>query len=96
MVAHLAIPPLSPPQPLPPEDPGTKTIPSHCPAMASDPLISDAIKPAISLFNHGPALVTGLTNPAAQPELCYPVKDEIGEDKLHRILTVNALTPGKK
>ena len=71
MVAHLNVPPLSPPKPLPPEDPGA--------APKSDPPSSQ-----------------GLSDPEAQPELCYADPEEIQEDLLHRVLAVNALTRHQK
>ncbi|KAJ9073299.1 hypothetical protein DSO57_1018014 [Entomophthora muscae] len=60
--------------------------------MASDSPTSDAIKPLPVISKHGPALATELYDTAVQSELYYPDKEEIEEDQLHRILSVNALT----
>ncbi|KAJ9049972.1 hypothetical protein DSO57_1019001 [Entomophthora muscae] len=38
----------------------------------------------------------GSTDPDTSPLLCYPDSQEIEEDQLHRILTINALTRGRR
>ncbi|KAJ9077823.1 hypothetical protein DSO57_1013067 [Entomophthora muscae] len=96
LVAHLSDPPLSPPQPLPTEDPGTTLTLSHPPYIPSHPQASDhdsllAIAPI-----HTANSATGLSDPAAHLILCYPDQEEIEEDQLHIVLAVNALTSSQR
>ncbi|KAJ9084376.1 hypothetical protein DSO57_1025189 [Entomophthora muscae] len=89
LVAHVHIPPLSPPSPLPPEDPGaTGCVPQSGTALTLETIDSKALKPA------SPSL--GSTDPDASPLLYYPDSQEIEEDQLHRIFAINALTRGRR
>ncbi|KAJ9048632.1 hypothetical protein DSO57_1033002 [Entomophthora muscae] len=85
-------PPLYLPQPLPPEDPGTTLTPSHTPYVPTDPQASDHSSLPAAAPIHTASSATGLSDPVAQPTLCYPDQEEIEEDQLHRVLAVNALT----
>ncbi|KAJ9086953.1 DNA damage-inducible protein 1 [Entomophthora muscae] len=85
MVAHVHIPPLSPPSPLPPKDPGAPgCVPQSGTALTLETADSKVLTPA------SPSL--GSTDPDTSPLLCYPDSQEIEEDQLHRILAINALT----
>ncbi|KAJ9082172.1 hypothetical protein DSO57_1006909 [Entomophthora muscae] len=87
--AHLYVPPLSPPSPLPHE--GTCAIdsaPSFYMAKTLELADSKATNPS------SPGL--GSTDPDTRPLLCYPDHNKIEEYQLHRILTINTLTRKKK
>ncbi|KAJ9070806.1 hypothetical protein DSO57_1003668 [Entomophthora muscae] len=87
-VAHVHIPPLSSPSPLPPEDPGASgCVPQPETALTLEPSDSKVLTPA------SPSL--GSTDPDASPLLCYPDSQEIEEDQLHKILAINALAREK-
>ncbi|KAJ9084301.1 hypothetical protein DSO57_1025889 [Entomophthora muscae] len=89
MVAHVHIPPLSPPSPLPPEDPGAPgCVPQSDTALTLEPADSKVLTPA------SPSL--GSTDPDASPLLCYPDSQEIEKYQLHRIIAINALTRGRR
>ncbi|KAJ9053844.1 hypothetical protein DSO57_1020287 [Entomophthora muscae] len=79
---------LSPPSPLPPEDP---SAPGFVPP-TDTALILEPTDPKV----HTPASPSlGSTDPDAIPLLCYPDSQGI-EDQLHRILAINALTRGRR
>ncbi|KAJ9070248.1 hypothetical protein DSO57_1010287 [Entomophthora muscae] len=89
LVAHVHVPPLSPPSPLPPEDPGAPGfVPPHETALTLEPADPKALTLA------SPSL--GSTDPDASPLLFYPYSQEIEEDQLYRILAINALTRGRR
>ncbi|KAJ9080426.1 hypothetical protein DSO57_1025079 [Entomophthora muscae] len=86
---HVHVPPLSPPSPLPPEDPGASgCVPPPDTALILGPSNPKVLTPA------SPSL--GSTDPDASPLLCYPDSQEIEEDQLHIILAINALTRGRR
>ncbi|KAJ9066903.1 hypothetical protein DSO57_1004985 [Entomophthora muscae] len=88
LVACVYVPLLSPPSPLPPEDPGAPgCVPSPNTALTWETADSKVPTPA------SPSL--GSTDPDASPLLCYPDSQEIEEDQLDRILTINALIRGR-
>ncbi|KAJ9087508.1 hypothetical protein DSO57_1032718 [Entomophthora muscae] len=81
--------PLSPPSPLPPEDPGAPGyVPQSDTSLTLKTADSKVLTPA------SPSL--GSTDLDASPLLCYPDSQEIEEDQLHRILAINALTRGRR
>ncbi|KAJ9052941.1 hypothetical protein DSO57_1029101 [Entomophthora muscae] len=89
LVAHVHVPLLSPPSPLPPEDPGAPgCVPPPDTAMILKPTDSKVLTPT------SPSL--GFTDSDASPLLCYPDSQEIEEDQLHRIPAINALTRGRR
>ncbi|KAJ9077704.1 hypothetical protein DSO57_1014166 [Entomophthora muscae] len=89
LVAYVHVPPLSPPSPLPPEDPGAPgCVPSPETALILEPADSKVFTSA------SPSLSS--TNPNASPLLCYPDSQEIEEDQLYRIISINALTGGRR
>ncbi|KAJ9067422.1 hypothetical protein DSO57_1039266, partial [Entomophthora muscae] len=89
LVAHVYVPLLSPPSPLPPEDPGAPgCVPPPNTALTLETADSKVPTPA------SPSL--GSTDPDASPLLCYPDSQEIVEDQLHSILTINAIIRGRR
>ncbi|KAJ9069266.1 hypothetical protein DSO57_1020214 [Entomophthora muscae] len=89
LVAHVYKPPLSPPSPLPTEDLGVSgCVPLPKTALTLETADAKVPTPAI------PSL--GSTDPDASPLLCYPDPQEIEEDQLHRIFTINVLTRGRR
>ncbi|KAJ9048623.1 hypothetical protein DSO57_1033085 [Entomophthora muscae] len=83
------MPPLSPPSPLPPEDPGAPgCVPQSGTALTLEAADSKVLTPA------SPNL--GSTDPDTSPLLCYPDSQEIEEGQLYRILAINALTRGRR
>ncbi|KAJ9065124.1 hypothetical protein DSO57_1023007 [Entomophthora muscae] len=89
LVAHVYVPPLSPPSPLPPKDPGASScVPPPNTALTLETADSKAPTPA------SPSL--GSTDPDASLLLCYSDSQEIEEDHLHRILAINTLTRGRR
>ncbi|KAJ9085866.1 hypothetical protein DSO57_1009706 [Entomophthora muscae] len=52
--------------------------------------------PLSVVLTHTPDLNTRLSDLEDQPALCYPDKEEIEEDQLHRVLAFNALTQGQR
>ncbi|KAJ9079225.1 hypothetical protein DSO57_1011394 [Entomophthora muscae] len=91
-----AVPPLSPPHSLLPEDPRTTPTPSHFSDMPAYPQISDHNSLLAAVTIHTTNSATGLSDPAAQPTLCYPDQEDIREDQLHRVLAINALTQSQR
>ncbi|KAJ9068694.1 hypothetical protein DSO57_1026123 [Entomophthora muscae] len=88
LVVHVCVPPLSPPSPLPPEDPdapGCVPPPNTAPTLET----ADSKVPILASPSHGS------TDPEASLLLCYPDSQEIEENQLHRILAINALTRGR-
>ncbi|KAJ9059124.1 hypothetical protein DSO57_1005627 [Entomophthora muscae] len=89
LVAHVYVPPLSPPSPLPPEDPSI-------PGCVSPPNIALTLEMGNPKVPPPTSPILGLTNLDASPLLFYPDSQEIEEDHLHRILATNALTRGRR
>ncbi|KAJ9067560.1 hypothetical protein DSO57_1037921 [Entomophthora muscae] len=60
--------------------------------MSAHPQASDHNSLLAAATRHTADSATGLSDPEAQPKLCYHDQEEIEEDQLHRVLAVNALT----
>ncbi|KAJ9077735.1 Ankyrin repeat and SOCS box protein 3 [Entomophthora muscae] len=64
--------------------------------MPAHPQASDYNSLLVASPIHTTNSATGLSDPEAQPTLCYPDQEEIEKDQLHRVLSVNALTQGPR